>query len=160
MSPVNVRYMVDEVDAAIAFYTTHLGFQLLTRQAPAFADVKRGDLRLLLSARTSAAGRPRARTPPRPPAGAGGMESHPSDRGRHRGRGGAAAGRRGAVPKRYRQGARRVAGPHRRPPGQSDRALPARGALSRGPRARPRAVLPGEEAPEPLGECLPLLDLR
>ena len=58
MSPVNVRYMVDDVDAAIAFYTTHLGFKLLTRQAPAFADVTRGDLRLLLSGRTSSAGRP------------------------------------------------------------------------------------------------------
>ena len=58
MSMVNVRYMVHDIDAAIAFYTTHLGFQLLTRQAPAFADVKRGDLRLLLSARTSSAGRP------------------------------------------------------------------------------------------------------
>jgi catechol 2,3-dioxygenase-like lactoylglutathione lyase family enzyme len=58
MSTVNVRYMVHDIDAAIAFYTTHLGFQLLTRQAPAFADVKRGDLRLLLSARTSSAGRP------------------------------------------------------------------------------------------------------
>jgi catechol 2,3-dioxygenase-like lactoylglutathione lyase family enzyme len=58
MTTVNVRYMVDDVDAAIAFYTTHLGFTLLTRQAPAFADVARGDLRLLLSGRTSSAGRP------------------------------------------------------------------------------------------------------
>jgi catechol 2,3-dioxygenase-like lactoylglutathione lyase family enzyme len=58
MSTVNVRYMVDDVDAAIAFYTTHLGFKLNTRMAPAFADVTRGDLRLLLSARTSSAGRP------------------------------------------------------------------------------------------------------
>jgi catechol 2,3-dioxygenase-like lactoylglutathione lyase family enzyme len=58
MSLVNVRYMVDDVDAAIAFYTTHLGFKLLTRQAPAFADVTRGDLRLLLSGQTSSAGRP------------------------------------------------------------------------------------------------------
>ena len=57
MSTVNVRYMVEDVDAAIAFYTTHLGFTLLTRQAPAFADVTRGDLRLLLSGRTSSAGR-------------------------------------------------------------------------------------------------------
>ena len=57
MTTVNVRYMVDDVDAAIAFYTTHLGFSLLTRMAPAFADVARGDLRLLLSARTSSAGR-------------------------------------------------------------------------------------------------------
>jgi catechol 2,3-dioxygenase-like lactoylglutathione lyase family enzyme len=58
MATVNVRYMVDDVDAAIAFYTTHLGFTLLTRQAPAFADVKRGDLRLLLSGPKSSAGRP------------------------------------------------------------------------------------------------------
>jgi catechol 2,3-dioxygenase-like lactoylglutathione lyase family enzyme len=58
MSRVNVRYMVDDVDAAIAFYTTHLGFNLLSRQAPAFADVIRDDLRLLLSGRTSSAGRP------------------------------------------------------------------------------------------------------
>ena len=57
MPTVNVRYMVDDVDAAIAFYTTHLGFSLLTRMAPAFADVARGDLRLLLSGRTSSAGR-------------------------------------------------------------------------------------------------------
>ena len=58
MGTVNVRYMVHDIDAAIAFYTTHLGFRLNTRAAPAFADVTRGDLRLLLSARTSSAGRP------------------------------------------------------------------------------------------------------
>ena len=57
MSTVNVRYMVDDIDTAIAFYTTHLGFKLNMRAAPAFADVTRGDLRLLLSARTSSAGR-------------------------------------------------------------------------------------------------------
>jgi catechol 2,3-dioxygenase-like lactoylglutathione lyase family enzyme len=54
---VNVRYMVDDVDAAVAFYTTHLGFTLLSSAAPAFADVSRGDLRLLLSGATSSAGR-------------------------------------------------------------------------------------------------------
>jgi catechol 2,3-dioxygenase-like lactoylglutathione lyase family enzyme len=58
MPTVNVRYMVHDVDAAVAFYTTHLGFTLLTRVAPAFADVARGDLRLLLSGPTSSAGRP------------------------------------------------------------------------------------------------------
>ena len=57
MTTVNVRYMVDDVDAAVAFYTTNLGFTLLTRAAPAFADVARGDLRLLLSGPTSSAGR-------------------------------------------------------------------------------------------------------
>src|SRR5436190_23703505 len=55
---VNVRYMVDDVAAAVHFYTTHLGFTPLTNQAPAFADVRRGNLRLLLSGRTSSAGRP------------------------------------------------------------------------------------------------------
>jgi predicted enzyme related to lactoylglutathione lyase len=54
---VNVRYMVDDVDAAVAFYTKYLGFSSLTNNAPAFADVVRGNLRLLLSGRTSSAGR-------------------------------------------------------------------------------------------------------
>jgi catechol 2,3-dioxygenase-like lactoylglutathione lyase family enzyme len=58
MSTVNVRYMVDDVDAAVAFYTDHLGFTLLSSAAPAFADVSRGDLRLLLSGPASSAGRP------------------------------------------------------------------------------------------------------
>src|SRR5687767_13572801 len=55
---VNVRYMVDDVDAAVAFYTTHLGFEVRTSAAPAFADVTRGNLRLLLSGPASSAGRP------------------------------------------------------------------------------------------------------
>jgi catechol 2,3-dioxygenase-like lactoylglutathione lyase family enzyme len=54
---VNVRYMVDDVDAAVAWYTKHLGFTLLTNAAPAFADVARGSLRLLLSGPKSSAGR-------------------------------------------------------------------------------------------------------
>jgi len=54
---VNVRYMVDDVDAAVAWYTKHLGFTLLTNAAPAFADVTRGSLRLLLSGPRSSAGR-------------------------------------------------------------------------------------------------------
>jgi catechol 2,3-dioxygenase-like lactoylglutathione lyase family enzyme len=58
MTSVNVRYMVDDVEAAVDFYTTHLGFSLITSYGPAFADVERGDLRLLLSGPTSSAGRP------------------------------------------------------------------------------------------------------
>jgi catechol 2,3-dioxygenase-like lactoylglutathione lyase family enzyme len=54
---VNVRYMVDDVDAAVAFYTTHLGFTPLSNAAPTFADVARGELRLLLSGARSSAGR-------------------------------------------------------------------------------------------------------
>jgi catechol 2,3-dioxygenase-like lactoylglutathione lyase family enzyme len=55
---VSVRYMVDDVEAAIAFYTTHLGFTLLSSWGSAFADVARGPLRLLLSGPASSAGRP------------------------------------------------------------------------------------------------------
>jgi catechol 2,3-dioxygenase-like lactoylglutathione lyase family enzyme len=55
---VSVRYMVDDVDAAVDFYTTHFGFSLLSSASPAFADVIRGNLRLLLSGPTSSAGRP------------------------------------------------------------------------------------------------------
>ncbi len=55
---VNVRYMVSDVEASIAFYTELLGFEVLTNAAPAFADVKRGNLRLLLAGPKSSAGRP------------------------------------------------------------------------------------------------------
>jgi catechol 2,3-dioxygenase-like lactoylglutathione lyase family enzyme len=55
---VNVRYMVDDVDEAIAFYTELLGFELLSNMSPAFADVRRGNLRLLLAGPSSSAGRP------------------------------------------------------------------------------------------------------
>jgi catechol 2,3-dioxygenase-like lactoylglutathione lyase family enzyme len=55
---VSVRYMVDDVEEAVAFYTTHFGFTVLNSFAPAFADVVRGNLRLLLSGPTSSAGRP------------------------------------------------------------------------------------------------------
>ncbi|TMC41747.1 MAG: VOC family protein [Chloroflexi bacterium] len=57
-STVNVRYMVDDVEAAIAFYTTQFGFTLGSNMAPAFADVVRGPLRILLSGPKSSAGRP------------------------------------------------------------------------------------------------------
>src|SRR5690349_13800583 len=50
--------MVDDVDSAVDFYTTHFGFRLRFNAAPAFADVVRGNLRLLLSGPTSSAGRP------------------------------------------------------------------------------------------------------
>src|SRR2546427_11433120 len=50
--------MVDDVEAAIAFYIKHLGFTLLSSAAPAFADLRRGELRLLLSGPGSSAGRP------------------------------------------------------------------------------------------------------
>jgi len=57
---VNVRYMVDDVAAATDFYTTHLGFTVHLNAPPAFADVRRGLLRLLISGPQSSAGRPMA----------------------------------------------------------------------------------------------------
>lgn len=57
----SVRYIVDDVDAAIAFYTDLLGFTVLSHPAPAFADVVRGHLRLLLSGPPSSGARA---TPP------------------------------------------------------------------------------------------------
>lgn len=56
MATVQVRYIVDDVDAAIEFYTKRLGFELEMHPAPAFAMLSRGDLRLLLSAPNPAAG--------------------------------------------------------------------------------------------------------
>ena len=53
----SVRYLVDDVQAAVDFYTTHLGFTLRTSAAPAFADVVRGPLRLLLSGPASSGAR-------------------------------------------------------------------------------------------------------
>jgi catechol 2,3-dioxygenase-like lactoylglutathione lyase family enzyme len=50
MATVSVRYIVDDVDAAIRFYTEQLGFTVAMRPGPGFAAVTRGDLRLLLSA--------------------------------------------------------------------------------------------------------------
>lgn len=55
---VNVRYMVHDVEESIDFYTHYLGFSVRTSAAPAFADVTRGQLRLLLSGPRSSAGRP------------------------------------------------------------------------------------------------------
>ena len=56
-SVVSVRYIVDDVQAAIDFYTTHLGFTLGIARPPAFADVTRGPLRLLLSGPPSSGAR-------------------------------------------------------------------------------------------------------
>ena len=55
---VSVRYMVDDVDRAIRFYTEHFGFEPGHNASPAFAEVTRGNLRLLLAGPASSAGRP------------------------------------------------------------------------------------------------------
>ena len=56
MATVSVRYIVNDVNVAIAFYTRHLGFGVERQPAPGFAILSRGDLRLLLSASTGAGG--------------------------------------------------------------------------------------------------------
>ena len=56
MARVSVRYIVHDVDAAIAFYTQHLGFSVEMHPAPTFAALSRGDLRLLLSAPSQVGG--------------------------------------------------------------------------------------------------------
>src|SRR3954454_6438872 len=69
MATVTVRYIVDDVDAAIAFYCGHLGFTEVMHPAPTFAMLTRGDLRLLLSAPSGAGGGGQAMpdgTPPEP----------------------------------------------------------------------------------------------
>ena len=57
---VSVRYMIDDVPAAVAFYTNHLGFHLDLDAPPAFASVVRGNLRLLLSGAKSSGRQPLA----------------------------------------------------------------------------------------------------
>ena len=56
MATVSVRYIVDDVDTAIAFYTRHLGFDEVMHPAPTFAMLSRGDLRLALSAPSGVGG--------------------------------------------------------------------------------------------------------
>ena len=55
---VNVRYRVSDVQQSVDWYTAHLGVEEISNAAPAFADVRRGTLRLLLSGEKSSAGRP------------------------------------------------------------------------------------------------------
>lgn len=56
MAPVSVRYIVEDVDGAVAFYERHLGFGRESQPAPGFAIIARGDLRLLLNAPTGPGG--------------------------------------------------------------------------------------------------------
>src|SRR5258705_12934345 len=56
MATVNIRYIVNDVNAAIAFYTTHLGFGVERQPAPGFAILSGGELRLLLRALTGTGG--------------------------------------------------------------------------------------------------------
>jgi hypothetical protein len=105
----------------VAFYTTHFGFTVRSSAAPAFADVVRGNLRLLLSGPKSSAGRPMRDGAGRSPAAG----PHPLRRRRHRRGDRAAACTRPDVPQRPRQRAGRPADPARGPGRQPDRAVPA-----------------------------------
>jgi catechol 2,3-dioxygenase-like lactoylglutathione lyase family enzyme len=103
--------MVNDLEAAVAFYTSHLGFTIMSKTAPAFADVVRGDLRLLLSGPASSAGRsmPDGRQPS--PGGWNRIHLIVEDNATevHRLRG------RSPFPQRHRDRARRVAARPRRP---------------------------------------------
>ncbi len=125
---VNVRYMVDDVDESIAFYTKLLGFELLTSAAPAFADVKRGNLRLLLAGPTSSAGRP---MPDGTKPGPGGWNRVHFVVDDIDAESRSAPQRRGHIPQRHRRRARREADSAARPFRERHRALPAGGPLNR-----------------------------
>ena len=127
---VNVRYMVDDVDAAIDFYTKHLGFEVRISAAPAFADVTRGNLRLLLSGPASSAGRP---MPDGAKPGPGGwnrihliVADIAAEVARLRDAG-------VTLPQRHRHRPRRLADPARGPLRQRRRAVPARRHLTSTP---------------------------
>lgn len=74
MTTVNVRYIVNDVDAAITFYTDMLGFKLEMHPAPGFASLSRGSLQLLLN-RPGAGGAGQAMPDSQRPAPGGGTES-------------------------------------------------------------------------------------
>ena len=70
MTTTTVRYIADDVDAAVRFYTDHLGFDLDAHPAPGFAMLTRGDLRLLINAPgAGGAGQPAADGRPPEPGG-------------------------------------------------------------------------------------------
>ena len=117
---VSVRYMVDDVDEAVAFYTNVLDFEVITRPGPPFADVKRGNLRLLLSGRPALPAGPCPMAPsPDPAAGTGYTSSSTTSTPRSPA---CATPARGSATNRRRT--RRQADPAPRPVGQRRRAIP------------------------------------
>ncbi len=131
---VNVRYMVDDVEAAVGFYTAHFGFTVRSNAAPAFADVVRGHLRLLLSGPTSSAGRamPDGRIPE--PGGWNRLHFIVEDIDAEVEQLRAAGAH---VPERRHQRTGRPPDPARRPRRQPDRAVPTRRVVSAVPHYAP-----------------------
>ena len=114
MATASVRYIVQDVDAAIAFYTRHLGFNEEMQPAPTFAMLSRGDLRLLLSAPSGAGGGGQAMpdgTMPEP----GGWNPLLAGSLRPCGDGRGASQSRRPLPQRHRHRSRRQTDPARRP---------------------------------------------
>ena len=111
---VNVRYMVDDVQNSIDWYTRTLGFKLLSSAAPAFADVERGSLRLLLSGEKSSAGRPMPDGTKPGPGGWNRIELLVDDLAAEVR---AATGTGCEVPQRYRDGTGRIVNPAEDPSG-------------------------------------------
>ena len=124
MAGVSVRYIVNDVDAAIVFYTQRLGFQEVMHPAPTFAMLSRGDLRLVLSAPGGGPGGGQAMPDGTVPTPGGwnrfSIEVDDLDALVAELRGG---GR--ALPQRHRRRCRRKADPARGPVGQPGRAVPA-----------------------------------
>ena len=120
----SVRYIVDDVDAAIGFYCGRLGFAEVMHPAPPFAILQRGDLRLLLSAPNPQGGGGQAMPDGARP-GAGRLEPLLAGGRGPRRAGGFAAGGGRALPQRDRRGRRRPADPGRGPGGQPRRAVRA-----------------------------------
>ena len=147
---VNVRYMVDDVDESIGFYTALLGFEVLTTRAPAFAEVMRGQPPAAARGPTSSAGRP---MPDGREPGPGGwnrihfiVDDIEAEVERLR-----AAG--AQLPQRHRRGPGRQADPARRPVGQPRRAVPAGRVITQRHRVPPgRAQGRLRVIPDGLGE--------
>ena len=135
---VSVRYLVDDVEAAVDFYTRHFDFTVLTSFAPVFADVQRGNLRLLLSGPQSSAACPMADGAQPVPGGWNRIHFIVEDLEKEIAR---LEARGGAVPQRRRRRSRRHPGARGRSRRQPRRAAPADraefGGHPRWPASRP-----------------------
>ena len=135
MPSVGVRYIVDDVDAAIAFYCDRLGFHEVMHPAPTFAMLSRGELRLALSAPGGGPGGGGRAMPDGAVPDPGRLEPDPARGRRPRRDGGGAARRRRDVPQRDRRGRRRPPDPASR----IRRATPSSCSSRCGPRPRSTA---------------------